>query len=175
MEWRHTTSPIKKIQTDHLNSQDHAHSVLGQKMHSACGSLASRLNNQPGVYCDTFKKLRRAIQNKQHGILSRGVVMLHDNVHPQTAAATQDLIATFGWEQFDHSPYIPDLTPCDFHAFLLLKTFIGGRWSHDDNEVKEDINTWFGSQAASFYDAGIQKLVPRYNRCLNNGGNYVKK
>jgi hypothetical protein len=37
------------------------------------------------------------------------------------------------------------------------------------------INMWFASQAASFYDAGIQKLVACYNRCLNSGGNYVKK
>jgi hypothetical protein len=35
--------------------------------------------------------------------------------------------------------------------------------------------TWFASQAASFYDAGIQKLGPRYDKCLNNGGNYVEK
>jgi histone-lysine N-methyltransferase SETMAR len=57
-----------------------------------------------GVYYDTFKKLRRAIQNKQHGMLSRGVVMHHDNARPHTAAAMQDLIATFGWEQFNHPP-----------------------------------------------------------------------
>jgi hypothetical protein len=31
-------------------------------------------------------------------MLSRGVVMLHDNARPHIAAATQDLIATFGWE-----------------------------------------------------------------------------
>jgi hypothetical protein len=29
--------------------------------------------------------------------------------------------------------------------------------------------------AASFYDAGTQKLVVRYDKCLDNGGNYVKK
>jgi hypothetical protein len=27
----------------------------------------------------------------------------------------------------------------------------------------------------SFYDAGIQKLVSRYYKCLNNGGNHVEK
>jgi hypothetical protein len=27
-----------------------------------------------GVYCDTLKKLRCAIQNKRHGMLSRGVL-----------------------------------------------------------------------------------------------------
>ena len=56
------------------------------------------------VYCDTLKKLHRAIQNKQRGMLSWGVVMLHDNACLHTAAAMQDLIVTFGWEQFDHPP-----------------------------------------------------------------------
>jgi hypothetical protein len=34
---------------------------------------------------------------------------------------------------------------------------------------------WFASQVVSFYNAGIQKLVPCYDRCLNNCGNYVEK
>jgi histone-lysine N-methyltransferase SETMAR len=82
-------------------------------------------------------------------------------------------IATFGCEQFDHSPYSPDLAPSGFHVFLHLKTFFGGRRFHD--EVKEAPNTWSALQAASFYDAEIQKLVPRYDKCLSNGGNYVEK
>jgi hypothetical protein len=59
-------------------------------------------------------------------------------------------------------------------VFLHLKIFLGGWRFHDDSVVKEAINT-FSSQAASFYTAGIQKLVPHYNKCLNNGGNYVEK
>jgi hypothetical protein len=54
-------------------------------------------------------------------------------------------------------------------VFLHLKTFLGGWWFHSD-KVKEAINTWFASQATSFYGAGIQKLVPRYD----NGGNCRK-
>jgi histone-lysine N-methyltransferase SETMAR len=73
------------------------------------------------------------------------------------------------------APYSPDLGPSDFHVFLHLKTFLGGRRFHDKNEVKEAVNTWFASQAASFCDAGIQKLVPRYDKCFDNGGNYVEK
>jgi histone-lysine N-methyltransferase SETMAR len=69
--------------------------------------------------------------------------MLHDNARLHTAAATQDLFATFGWEQFDHPPYSPDLAPSDFRVFLHLKSFLGGRRFHDDNEVKEAVNTWF--------------------------------
>jgi hypothetical protein len=42
----HIIANREKIQTGHLNSQDHVHNVLGQKTHSDCGILASRLNNQ---------------------------------------------------------------------------------------------------------------------------------
>jgi histone-lysine N-methyltransferase SETMAR len=82
-------------------------------------------------------------------------------------------LKTFGWKQIDHPPYSPDLAPSDSHVFLLLKKFLGGRYVEDD-DVKAAVNTRFSSQAASFYDAGIQKLVPRYDKCLNNGRNYVE-
>jgi hypothetical protein len=99
--------------------------------------------------------------------------MLHDNARPHTATATQDLITTFGWEQFSLPPYSPDLVPSDFHVFLHLKTFLNC-WRFHDDEVKEAVDTWFASQVASFYDAAIQKLVPRYDKCLNNGENGQK-
>ena len=33
---------------------------------------------------------------------------------------------------------------------------------------------WMSNQAADFFEEGIQKLVERYNKCLNIGGNYVE-
>jgi hypothetical protein len=35
--------------------------------------------------------------------------------------------------------------------------------------------TWFKGQAADFYDSGIQKLVPRLIKCLDNAGDCVEK
>jgi hypothetical protein len=52
---------------------------------------------------------------------------------------------------------------------------MGGQNFNEDDEVKKAISAWLQSQASSFYDEGIQKLVPRYDKCLNNGGNYVEK
>jgi len=34
---------------------------------------------------------------------------------------------------------------------------------------------WFKELAADFCDSGIQKLVPRLNKCLDNAGDYVEK
>jgi len=41
--------------------------------------------------------------------------------------------------------------------------------------VQEEFMTRFKELAADFYDSGIQKLVPRLNKCLDNAGDYVEK
>ena len=56
------------------------------------------------VYCETLNKLRRSIQNKRCGMLTKGVVLLHDNARPHTAASANALIKLFNWEIFDHPP-----------------------------------------------------------------------
>ncbi|GFT90519.1 HTH_48 domain-containing protein [Trichonephila clavipes] len=81
----------------------------------------------------------------------------------------------FGWEQIDHPPYSPDLAPSDFHLFSYLKEFLGGKRFDTADEVKEEVQDWFSSQAADVYDLGIQKLVERYDKCLNKYGKNVEK
>jgi hypothetical protein len=62
--------------------------------------------------------------------------------------------------------------PSDFHLFLRQMFLAGQRFF---NYVKEAVKKWLFSQAATFCEEGIQKLVPRYDKCLNNGGNYIEK
>ena len=62
----------------------------------------------------------------------------------------------------------------NFHLLLHLKKHLAGQKFDDDDEVQE-VMTWFKGQAADFYDSGIQKLVPRLDKCLNNAGDYVEK
>ena len=57
--------------------------------------------------------------------------------------------------------------------FLHLKKHLAGK-NFNDDEVQEVVMTWFKGQAADFYDSGIQKPVPRLNKCLDNAGDYVE-
>ncbi|KAJ4448384.1 hypothetical protein ANN_10400 [Periplaneta americana] len=92
------------------------------------------------------------------------------------ARRTAAVLTEFGWELFDHPPYSPDLAPSDFHVFLHLKKFLssGERFGNDE-ELKTSVTRWFHSQAAEFFDRGIQKLISRYDKCLNSDGGYVEK
>lgn len=53
-----------------------------------------------------------------------------------------------------------------FHIFLHIKSFHGGKNSNYDDAAKEAVNIWLQSQAAFFYDEGIQNLILRYDKCL---------
>ena len=59
--------------------------------------------------------------------------------------------------------------------FLYLKKHFAGKNFDDDDEVQEEVMTWFKRLMADFYDSGLQKLVPRLNKCLDIVGDYVEK
>ncbi|GBO31089.1 hypothetical protein AVEN_227311-1 [Araneus ventricosus] len=62
------------------------------------------------AYVQTLRKLRRAIQNKRRGMLTEGILLLHDNARPHTASQTLALLDFFGWEVLDPPPLQP--RPC---------------------------------------------------------------
>ena len=100
---------------------------------------------------------------------------LKDNARPHTANVTRNLLQGFGWDVFDHPPFSPDLAPSDFHLFLHLKSLLGGQHFNSDEELKENVSIWLKTQAVTFYEEGIEKLVSRYDKCLQNFGSYVEK
>jgi histone-lysine N-methyltransferase SETMAR len=106
-------------------------------------------------YCATLRRLRYAIQNRWWGLLSSGVLLLHDNACPHAAARTQAMLQEFDWEVFEHPAYSPDLAPSDFHLFPKLNEFLGGKRMETDAEVKETtVTAWLNGLAAEFYDEG---------------------
>jgi len=44
-----------------------------------------------------------------------------------------------------------------------------------DTEVQSVLRQWLGQQPASFFASGIQKLVDRWDKCLNKLGRYVEQ
>jgi len=74
-----------------------------------------------------------------------------------------------------HKQIVADLAHSDFHLFLHLKKYLAGKKFDEDDEVQEEVMTWFKGLAADFHDSGIQKLVPRLDKCLDNAGDRVEK
>ena len=70
---------------------------------------------------------------------------------------------------------LPCLSYSQFHLFMHLKKRLSCQKFHEDEEMKNEVTTRLRVQAAKFYDIGIQKFVPRLNKFLDKGGDYVEK
>jgi len=92
----------------------------------------------------------------------RSVIRFFNAKGQRTAEIHKQIVAVYG-------------NVMNFHLFLHLKKHLAGNKLDDNDEVQEEVITWFKGQAADFYDSGIQKLVPRLNKCLDNAGDYVEK
>jgi hypothetical protein len=105
-------------------------------------------------------------------MMSKGAIVLPENARPHVANMCRDTLQQFGWEVLAHTPYSPDLLPCNFHIFGPLKQSLKGRRFTSNAEVCQAVEEWFAMQPASFYVEGIHKLINRWDACLNVRGAY---
>jgi transposase len=81
------------------------------------------------AYHETLKRLKEVIQRKRPGLLTKGlgVLLLHDNARPHSAATTVNLLNSYGWKILPHPPYSPDLAPSEIHLFPKMKKHLRGQ------------------------------------------------
>ena len=89
----------------------------------------------------------------------KGIVLLHDNTCPYTAAHTVETLQKLKFEVLAHPPYSPNLAPSDYHLFGPLKEALRGRQFTLDQELKEAGHAWLTAQPKTFFPEGIKKLV----------------
>ena len=127
-------------------------------------------------YCDLLaNRLKPAIRTKRRGLLSKKVLLQHDNARPHVAKATIETINKLGFEVLEHPAYSPDLAPSDYHLFAPLKDALRGRKFSSDESVQKAVHQWLCDQPKTFFSDGIYKLVDRWNKCIEMGGDYVEK
>lgn len=85
--------------------------------YTPCGAIVNA-----AVIQVTLTKLKEAIHCKRPGLLSQGVLLLHDNAWPHTANDTCDLL--------------------DFHLFPKLKKHLCGQRFHKDDNAKKAVRDW---------------------------------
>jgi hypothetical protein len=108
-------------------------------------------------------------------MLTKGIVLLHDNAWPHTAACTNALIKLFNWEIFNHPSPSLDLAPSNYYLLTKMKVWLGTQRFHTNEELMDGVNNWVHKLAAPFFHKGLQKLVSPYDKCLNVDGKYVEK
>ena len=56
-----------------------------------------------------------------------------------------------------------------------MKVWLATQRFHANEDLMDGVNSWLYDSAARYFDKWLQKLVSRYDKCLNADGNYVEK
>jgi hypothetical protein len=96
MQWIKTRSPKKPKKFKQTSRRKLVTPVLwGRKSVLMMEFMQQRTAITSEVCYETLKQLEGIIQNKMSGMLIFGIVFLHDNVRPYTAAHTRSLLEHF--------------------------------------------------------------------------------
>jgi len=135
MEWRHSGSPCPQ----NFRVQKSAGNVLGSIFWDQDGILlidylpkGQTINAES--YSSLLVQLKDILKKKHRGEVTKGVLLLHNNVPVHRALAMQKKLAYLGFQCLDHPSYSPYLAPSHYHLFPGLKKQLTGRHFSSDAE-----------------------------------------
>jgi hypothetical protein len=163
-QWMFTHPPdkLKKFEQTSAHQKADGTCFLDQERNADDGIHVTRDHSNVRSVLQNTKKLCGAIQNKRPGMLISSVALLIDIAYldTSTAAHARALLKHFIWELLNHPPNNPDLALSDYHLFTYLKNWLRSQHFNNNEELMEGVRTWLSSQAADFFDKGIQRLIP---------------
>lgn len=89
-------------------------------------------------YAGMIRNLREQIKEKRRGMLTKGVLFLHDNARVHTCGLSMATINDCGFELIQHAPYSPDLAPSDYYLFRNLQEDMRGK----NFKTEEELKSW---------------------------------
>jgi hypothetical protein len=73
-----------------------------------------------------------------------------------------------------HTPYSPDLAPCDFFLFPKMKLKLKGRRFDTIEEIQTESQRVLDMLREKDFHEALQKWRRRWDRCQHEGGNYFE-
>lgn len=93
---------------------------------------------------------------------------------PHVSRVTTQKLNQLGYESLPHPPYSPDLSPTDYHLFFHLNVFVRGKIFGEQKDAENAFRAFVVSKEPLFYSNGINKLVSRWQRCVEAEGAYFE-
>ena len=72
-----------------------------------------------------------------------------------------------------HPPYSADLAPSDYYLFRSLQNYLNGKTFDSNEAVKNELIQFFASKNQTFCESGIMKLTERWQKVIEQNGQYI--
>jgi len=71
-----------------------------------------------------------------------------------------------------HPPYSPDFAP-DFHLFRSLQNSLNSKTFASKDLIKQYLDKFLAEKDGKFYERGIMKLPGRWQKIIEQNGQYI--
>ena len=126
------------------------------------------------TYCSLLDQLKAALDEKHPELVNRKRIIFHqDNARLHVSLMTRQKLLQFGWEVLIHPPYSPDIAPSDFHLFWSLQNSLNGKNFNSLEDCKRHLAELFTQKDKKFWEDGIMKLPGKWQKVVEQKGEYV--
>ncbi len=127
------------------------------------------------VYVHSLRHMREAYRHKRPlNWCSKDFYLLQDNTSPHQAKDTRDFLQLVEQKMWQHPTYSPDLSPCDFWAFPIVKERIKGHRFRNIQDLETAAKCEFAALPKVEYTKCFNQLAQRYQKCVDAGGSYFE-
>lgn len=127
------------------------------------------------VYIHCLRRMREAYRRKRpHFWEGRQFYLLQDNAGPHRSRDTNDYLRSVEQSLWTHPPYSPDLSPCDYWIFPIVKDKIKGHRFENIQDVETATKRELNALPKADFARCFNNLAARYQKCLDAGGSYFE-
>ena len=104
----------------------------------------------------------------------RGLCLIHGTTPAHKCVLVPDFLKEEKVVQLSHPPYSPDLSPCDFFLFPLLKKTLSGRHYESQSALDSAIYQNLQGIPKKAYLSAVTEWISRLEKCVSIKGEYFK-
>ena len=101
-------------------------------------------------------------------------IILHDNARPHKHHIVRQFLQEKRWEELDHPPYSPDMSPPDMAGIHRIKDEHKGKQFQTRDELIRDYDTTIRDINKNHQSLGITMLPDRWRAIHLGGGKYTE-
>jgi len=101
-------------------------------------------------------------------------VLHHDNAPAHTAPSFREFLAKRNIPVLPHPPYSPDLDPCDFYLFSMLKLKLKGHHFGTTENIQKVVTDELHTLTENDFRYCYDQWKKRWNHCVTSQGSHFE-
>ena len=172
-QWKHAGSPRPKK----ARQSKSTHKLLMIPFFDSTGMIymhwaptGQTVNKE--YYVEVLREFRKRFHRKSPALFKSGQWHFHlDNALVHNSILVTDYLTKVGIKTVPHCLYSRDLAPCDFWLFPKLR----GCCYETIEQMKDAVTKVIDTLTQEDFHGAFEKLLERYNKCIEAGGDYFER